>query len=74
MLTGGVILFFMRRAFGASDATLKRVERRMDCFEQSQHACQLANAKGFATWEAHRKLDDKVDAHEGRISRLEAKG
>jgi hypothetical protein len=50
---------------------LDRIERRMDCFEKSQHACQISNAKDFATWEAHGKLDGRVDDHERRISTLE---
>lgn len=52
---------------------LDRVSRRMDCFEQSQHACQLDNAKYFATKDDLCKIDQKVDDHETRITRLEPK-
>jgi hypothetical protein len=52
---------------------LARIERRMDCFEKAQHACQLANAKEFATWEEHNKLTDKVGGIDTRVTRLESK-
>ena len=50
------------------------IQRRMDCFETSQHACQLANAKDFVTKQELGKTWDRIDDHESRISRIEGKG
>lgn len=52
---------------------LDKMSRRMDCFEQSQHACQLSNLKDFASKEELASLESKVDRHESRISRIEGK-
>jgi ubiquinone biosynthesis protein UbiJ len=52
---------------------IDKMARRMDCFEQSQHACQLANLKDFASKEELASLESKVDRHESRISRIEGK-
>ena len=43
----------------------------MDCFESSQHACQLDNAKYFATKGELHELETGVAEHERRISRFE---
>ena len=50
---------------------LDKMSRRMDCFEQSQHACQIANVKDFATKTDLADLETKVERHESRISRIE---
>ena len=50
---------------------LDKMSRRMDCFEQSQHACQIANVKDFATKTDLADLEGKVERHESRISRIE---
>lgn len=50
------------------------IKSRMDCFETSQHACQLANAKDFVTKQELGKTWDRIDDHESRISRIEGKG
>lgn len=55
-------------------ADLAAIRKRMDCFESSQHACQLSNAKEFSTWEQHNKLADKVDGIDERLTRVEARG
>lgn len=52
---------------------IDKMARRMDCFEQSQHACQLANLKDFASKEELSALESKVERHESRISRMEGK-
>ena len=52
---------------------LDKMSRRMDCFEQSQHACQLSNVKDFATKTDLAGLEGKVERHESRISRIEGK-
>lgn len=49
------------------------IKRRMDCFETSQHACQLANAKDYATKEDVGKAWGRIDDHESRISRMEGR-
>ena len=52
---------------------IDKMARRMDCFEQSQHACQLSNVKDFATKTDLADLEIKVERHESRISRIEGK-
>ena len=52
---------------------IDKMARRMDCFEQSQHACQIANVKDFATKTDLADLENKVERHESRISRIEGK-
>ena len=50
---------------------LAQMSRRMDCFESTQHACQLDNAKYFATKAELYEVETDVAEHERRISRLE---
>lgn len=52
----------------------RAIKKRMDCFEMSQHACQLDNAKYFATKSEMGESWKRIDNHESRISRLEGKG
>lgn len=52
----------------------RAIKKRMDCFESSQHACQLDNAKYFATKSEMGESWKRIDNHESRISRLEGKG
>lgn len=52
----------------------RAIKKRMDCFETSQHACQLDNAKYFATKSEMGESWKRIDNHESRISRLEGKG
>ena len=71
--TTGIILIVL---WYGQDKILKqteRISRRMDCFEQSQHACQLENAKFFATKVDVDKTGKKLDEHETRITRLESR-
>ena len=65
------IALLLKLFFGAQNRRLSRIEARMDCFEQAQHACQLSNAREYATKEDTSKIWDRVDQHETRISRLE---
>ena len=53
---------------------LDKMSRRMDCFETSQHACQLDIAKSYATKTELHDVESDVANHESRISRLEGKG
>ena len=62
------VLWYGQRAI--SDK-LDKMSRRMDCFESSQHACQLDNAKYFATKVELHEVETDVAEHERRISRLE---
>ena len=71
--TTGLILVMLWYGQDKILKQLDRVSRRMDCFEQSQHACQLDNAKYFATKADLCEMDKKVDDHETRITRLESK-
>lgn len=52
-------------------ADTKLINSRMDCIEKSQHACQLENAKEFATKKDVGELWKRSDNHESRISRME---
>lgn len=52
---------------------LEKMSRRMDCFESAQHACQLDNARSFASKEEVDCLEGRVNGHESRISRLEGR-
>lgn len=51
----------------------RAIKKRMDCFETSQHTCQLANAKDYATKDEIGKVWGRVDDHESRISRMEGR-
>ena len=50
---------------------LASMARRMDCFENARHECQLENAKYFATKDELHEVEVDVANHESRISRLE---
>lgn len=52
---------------------LSKVSRRMDCFEQSQHICQLDIAKNYATKGDLCDVEQKVSDHDRRITRLESR-
>ena len=58
-------------AISAVKTDVSAMKSRMDCFESSQHACQLENAKSFATKEEVDDVYAKIDDHERRISRIE---
>ena len=71
--TTGIILVVL---WYGQDKILKqteRISRRMDCFESSQHACQLDNAKFFATKADACELGKKVDEIDTRVTRLESR-
>lgn len=51
----------------------RAIKKRMDCFETSQHACQLDNAKSYATKDEMGKAWGRLDDHESRISRMEGR-
>lgn len=70
--TGIIIVMLWYGQKGIVDK-LDKLSRRMDCFEQSQHACQLSNLKDFASKEELSSLEQKVERHESRISRMEGK-
>lgn len=50
------------------------IKARMDCFEKSQHACQLDNAKEFATKVEVHDVGTRVNGLESRVSRIEGRG
>jgi hypothetical protein len=50
---------------------LASMSRRMDCFEKSQHVCQLDIAKTYATKDELHEVEAAVVGHESRISRIE---
>lgn len=47
------------------------IKSRMDCFEKSQHACQLDNAKEFATKHELGDVETRVNQLDSRVSRIE---
>jgi hypothetical protein len=58
----------------ANEAHAKKLDKvysRMDCFEASQHACQLANAKDFATKEELGKVWEHTDRNSSDIARIQ---
>lgn len=83
----GAILFFLRRGFSQQDSRLNRMQNevdgvgknvgtlhtRMDQFCQEQHACQLANAREFATKHELRDVDRKCDRNSEAIAGVRAK-
>ncbi|HWH69184.1 MAG TPA: hypothetical protein VNT26_07350 [Candidatus Sulfotelmatobacter sp.] len=75
LVGAGFIAFLLQRGFKQQDRKLEKIEKRMDCFEGAQHACQLDNAKEFATKEEVRldsgKQWERIDNLETRVSRLE---
>lgn len=49
---------------------LDKIYSRMDCFEAAQHACQLDNAKSFATKQDVAHIWRTVDGHGKDIAHL----
>ena len=68
--TGVIIVMLWYGQKGIIDR-IDKMARRMDRFEQSQHADQIANVKDFATKTDLAYLEGKVERHESRISRIE---
>lgn len=72
-----VFLWIMLRDLKDGQAQIKAdtklINSRMDCIEKSQHACQLENAKEFATKAEVGKAWERLDDHESRISRMEGR-
>lgn len=69
----GAILWFMRREFNKQDAAISAIKARMDCFETSQHTCQLENARSFATKEELRDVTDRVEKHSSDIAEIKGR-
>lgn len=73
-----VSFWWMLRAVKDGQAQIKAdtklINSRMDCIEKSQHACQLENAREFATKKDVGELWKRSDNHESRISRMEGWG
>lgn len=72
--TTGLILIVLWYGQRGIIEKLDKMSRRMDCFETSQHACQLDIAKSYATKAELHDVESDVANHESRISRLEGKG
>jgi hypothetical protein len=73
LVGSGLVLVFLRLWTSELKDAVAKVVRRMDCFEASQHACQLDNAKNFATREEFSALSAKVDDIDTRVTRVEAR-
>ena len=72
--TTGIIIIVLWYGQRGIIEKLDKMSRRMDCFETSQHACQLDIAKSYATKAELHDVESDVANHESRISRLEGKG
>ena len=72
--TTGLILIVLWYGQRGIIEKLDKMSRRMDCFETSQHACQLDIAKSYATKAELHDVESDVANHESRISRLEGRG
>lgn len=64
-----VLYLLVRRLLDDTNA----IRKRMDCFEKSQHACQLDVAREYATKKDLDKESERIDSHESRISKLEGR-
>ena len=58
-------------AIAGVKSDVSAMKSRMDCFEKSQHSCQLENAKNFATKEDVDDVYAKVGDLDRRVSRIE---
>lgn len=67
------VLWFQRRAFKKQDEAIDSIKRRMDCFETAQHACQLDNAKAFATKEELEKVEERVERCTADIAEIKGR-
>ncbi|PKN07948.1 MAG: hypothetical protein CVU73_11160 [Deltaproteobacteria bacterium HGW-Deltaproteobacteria-8] len=54
----------------AQGVVLGKMDSRMDCFESAQHACQLDNAKSFATKEDVAHIWVSVDENSKDIAQI----
>jgi len=64
----GLIIVMLWYGMKEISTKMDKISRRMDCFETSQHACQLDVAKAYATKADLHCVEDKLDK---RITRLE---
>lgn len=63
---GAVIVWFIKREFTS-------LKSRIDCFEKAQHACQISNAREFATKDDLSRVWERVDEHAEDIARIKGK-
>ena len=73
LIGAAAVLYFQGRHFSIQDAKLNKIERRMDCFESSQHTCQLENLQRFAMKEDLHEIERDVDGLKTRVTRLEGR-
>ena len=69
--TTGLIILAIAFGIKAVLDKLASMSRRMDCFENARHECQLENSRYFATKVELHEVETDVANHESRISRLE---
>lgn len=71
----GTGLILLMLWYGQRNITerIDKMSRRMDCFETSQHACQLEVSKTYATKDDMKATWGRLDEHETRISRMEGR-
>ena len=78
----GLLFWFIKREFDASkraqgeanEEHAKKIDKvisRMDCFETSQHACQLELAKTYATKEELKDVWQHTDKNSADIAHLQ---
>ena len=54
----------------AQGKDIKAMSSRMECFEKSQHTCQLDNEKRFATKDDVAHIWERVDEHATDIAQI----
>ena len=69
----GLILVVLWYGQKAITEKIDSMSRRMDCFEKSQHVCQIDIAKNYVQKSDMAEIEKSVSNHESRISKLEAK-
>lgn len=62
----GVTIWLIKR-------DLTKISNRMDCFEKSQHHCQLDIAKEYVTKADLRRVEDQCDRNTEEIATLKGK-
>ena len=73
LLSGGVVLWFIRRGFSQLDKTLGRIRLRLERVERKQEECRLETVRDLATRKEAGELRSRIEDHHGRLVRLEAR-
>lgn len=79
-ILNGILIWLIQRGFAKQDEAMraqaediKGIKKRMDCFEDARHECQMDVAKNYATKEEVARFSIKLEEHGERLSAVEAK-